>query len=139
MKFKIGTALAVAALAAFSAAGVARAQATSLPSSTTVYVQCVGGDVWVVDPALIDGASFGQAMCPYGYTILSSANNVRSTQASDPGDSTGAGSDTGGIDVGLGADPMMQPDPSLYSTEVQCPDGSIWAIAQGDQFVCPAA
>jgi hypothetical protein len=43
----------------------------------------------------------------------------------------------GGVDVGIDAPSNQQPDPTLYSTQVQCPDGTIWAVADGDSFTCP--
>lgn len=151
MKLKIGTAVAVAALAAFAAAGTARAQAASLPSSigTPVYLQCTDGQVWIVDAAdaaVIDEQTYTESLCPDGGAIVQS---IDQPQQPDPsGGDTGSASggdlgwtiaESGGIDVGFDADPNIAPDPSLYSSEVQCPDGSIWAVAQGDQFVCPAA
>jgi hypothetical protein len=152
VKLKIGILLAVVALAA-AAAGAARADVPSLPAgsgwcgeadvacdSTQTYIECSDGTVWVVDPTLVDADSFGAEFCGGDYAVLQPGT-------SNTTDTTGDGSSTpsldvaatGGTDVGFGADPNIVPDQTEYVTEIQCPDGSIWAVAAGDAFVCPAA
>ena len=138
MKLALAIALVLAAL---TVAGAARADGWCGESSDAAcqsgmaYVECADGTIWLVDPAVLEADTFGQTMCNGGYTVL---EPPAPPDPSDPGDGGGLTWDTGGADVGLGADPNMDPDPSLYLTEVQCPDGSIWAVAIGDEFHCPA-
>ena len=77
----------------------------------------------------MDVASFGDAVCD-GYVVLAP-------------DATSAVSDTEAVaSIGAGdfnLSSAMSPDPTAYVTEVQCPNGQIWAVASGDDFVCPAA
>ena len=128
MKIKIGILLAVVALAAV-ATGSARADA---PAADT-YVQCSDGTVWVLD-STIDVAWFGDAVCD-GYTVVSApADTADSSDSSDTASVT-----TGGTDIGIGAASNASPDASSYVTQVQCPNGQIWAVASGDDFVCPAS
>ena len=154
MKVKIGILLAVAALAV-AAAGAARADVPALPAGSgwcgeadaacdvnLNYVECSDGSVWVVDPSLIDADSFGADICGGDYTVLApDTTNTTDNSGGDTGSSNPPfdASATGGTDVGFGADPSIDPDPTQYVTEIQCPDGSIWAVASGDDFVCPAA
>ena len=131
MKIKIGILLAVVALAAV-ATGSARADATAADT----YVQCSDGTVWVLD-STIDVAWFGDAVCD-GYTVVSAPADTADT--SDSSDSTGdTASISGGSDIGIGAASNASPDASAYVTQVQCPNGQIWAVASGDDFVCPAS
>jgi hypothetical protein len=154
VKIKIGILLVVVALAA-AAAGAARADVPSLPAGsswcgeadaaacdvTATYVECSDGTVWVVDPTVLDADSFGAEFCDGDYSVLQ-PDTTNDTNSSDSGDGSSSTLDvaaTGGTDVGFGADPNIAPDPTQYVTEIQCPDGSIWAVASGDDFVCPAA
>jgi hypothetical protein len=154
VKVKIGILLAVAALAVV-AAGSARADVPALPSglgwcgqaelacdTTQSYVECADGSVWVVDPSLIDADSFGTEICGGDYSVLQPATSNSTESAGTPNDGTAPTLDvakTGGTNVGFGADPNIDPDPYQYVTEIKCPDGSIWAVAAGDNFVCPAS
>jgi hypothetical protein len=118
-------------VAALLAAGTARAgwcgeTADAACQPSLAYVECADGTVWVVDPALADPGAFGEEMCQGGYTLLQPP----------PGDPPPAAAPPA-ADVGFGADPDMDPDPALYVGEVRCPDGSIWAVARGDDFACP--
>ncbi|MFL5909012.1 MAG: hypothetical protein ACJ768_00350 [Gaiellaceae bacterium] len=137
MKLAFALLLVVAAL---MAAGAAQADGWCGESSDAAcqvgmaYVECVDGTVWLLDPALVDVDTFGETMCEGGYTVL---EPPPATPPDAPGPDGGPQWDPGGTDVGFAADPNMDPDPSLYGTEVQCPDGSIWAVAIGDRFVCP--
>ena len=134
MTRKILVLLAVAALAV-AAAGSARADNAAPPA--TVTIQCSDGTVWVIDPTDMDVATFGDAICD-GYVVL----------PQDPASDTATGTDTGTADatstsdIGLGdfsLSATMSPDPTQYVTEIQCPNGQVWAVASGDDFVCPAA
>ena len=120
MNRKIGALLAVLVLAA-AASGAARASGPD-----TIYVECfdLGGAAWIVPQELVD--DFGGSSC-----------DPLATQMPAPPVPRGPVRATGGVDVGLGADPNIAPDPDLYATEVRCPDGAIWAVAKGDDFVCP--
>jgi hypothetical protein len=91
---------------------------------------CTDGQTWVLDPTVVDVTTFGDALCLGDFDVVIP---TASASPEDPADDDG----TGGVDVGLGADPTMDPDPSLYGTEVLCPDGSIWAVPIGESFVCP--
>jgi len=114
-------------------------------TDTTVWVQCADGTVWVIDTTEMNPDDFGAAVCADGYTVYSYDPSLYSSDPGATGSGTGDnGGDVGssldgGTNVGLGADPNMAPDPTLYSTEVQCPDGSIWAVATGDDFTCPSS
>jgi hypothetical protein len=102
----------------------------------TIYVECfdAAGTDWFVPIDLVERAD------PAACSPLIAAGPLPPTPPL-PDESTAPepAPDTGGVDVGLDADPNMAPDPSLYATEVRCPDGSIWAVATGDPFVCPDA
>jgi hypothetical protein len=114
VKLVIAAAAACAALAA--GAGTARAD--------TLYATCFDdGALWLapLEPS--------QSDC----TPLAAPAPTPPPPAADPP----AAVEERGVDVGLGADPNMDPDPDLYATEVLCPDGSIWAVVKGDDFVCP--
>ena len=138
---KIGVVLAVAACAVAATAGTARAdvqapasdwcgQAEGTCDASLVYMQCSDGTVWVFAPANFDADTYGAVFCGGDYSLL---------QPPPRPNQWGGRNDHGTVNLGLGADPWMAPDPSEYSGEVQCPDGSIWAVAPGDPFVCPAA
>jgi hypothetical protein len=122
---------AVAAIS-FAAAGTVRADDAVPP---TVTIQCSDGTVWVLDPTVMDVASFGDAICD-GYVV------VPQDPASDTGTGTYSADAAGTSDIGLGdfsLSSAMAPDPTQYVTEIQCPNGQVWAVASGDDFVCPAA
>jgi hypothetical protein len=122
--------------AALSAAGAARADGWCGESSDAgcqtnmAYVECADGTIWLVDPALADPDEFGEWACGGDYVVL------HPDPAPPPDPDGGGGSTAGSGDFGLS--PLMAPDPELYSGEVECPDGSIWAVAKGDDFHCPA-
>jgi hypothetical protein len=118
-------ALLVAILAAVFAAG-ARADAGG-----TIYVECFDADGidWYVPVELVEQSD------PTACNPLIAEGPL---PAPPPTDEEAPPPDTGGTDVGFDSDPNIAPDPSLYSTEVRCPDGSVWAIAIGDPFICPA-
>jgi hypothetical protein len=139
MKRMMLVGLTVLALA-FAAAGAARADVPSLPpgsgwcgeagtcETSMSYVECSDGSIWAIDQSW-DADGFGDAMCNGDFALL----------ADSPGYTTLGDAPSSGVDVGLGADSKMAPDPTQYGTEVRCPDGSIWAVPKGDDFVCPAA
>jgi len=131
---RLGTTLAVAALAvAFASA--AQADNTPPPDGTTVSIECSDGTVWTVDSSWTPD-SLGQLVCDGGYTIV----QPDATTNSGSGDSSSPASPSdGGIDLSLDAGSNIAPDPVEYVTDVQCPNGQIWAVASGDDFVCPAA
>ena len=140
MKVKIGILLVVAALAVV-AAGSARADAPAAGDYT--YIQCGDGTLWVLDSSW-DAASFGEEICGGDYTVVADpAGQSADTGSADNSGDTGStdGSDSvqysGGKDVGLGADINSSPDAGTYVTDVQCPNGQIWAVASGSGFVCP--
>jgi hypothetical protein len=139
---KIGVLLAVAVCAAAATAGTARASVPPLAAGTDwcgyaegtcdtsmIYVECSDGTVWALDQSW-DVGSFGEAICGGEYAVLSPPAFTTQSQDSE-GDQTGEG------DFSLSTN--MAPDPTQYATEVQCPNGEIWAVASGDDFVCPAA
>ena len=128
MNRKIGALLAVLVLAA-AASGAARAS-----SPDTIYVECfdLGGIAWMVPQELVD--DFGPSSCQPLATQVSAPPPEAFATGDDEAEPP---HETGGVDVGLGADPNIAPDPDLYATEVLCPDGAIWAVAKGDDFVCP--
>jgi len=103
-------------------------------STRTIYAECfdVGGAEWFV---LVDAV---EAEDPTACSPLLAEGPLPPPPVSEP-EGPSPLPDTGGVDVGLGADPNIAPDPALYSTEVRCPDGSIWAVAIDDPFVCPAS
>jgi hypothetical protein len=123
----------------FIAVGAARADVPPLPpgtdwcgqatcDSSMAYVECSDGSIWAIEQDWdVDG--FGEAMCNGDYAVLVAPPDFTSLGGEVP---------SSGIDVGLGADPNMAPDPSQYGTEVRCPDGSVWAVPIGDDFICPA-
>ena len=118
MKRIVVVVLAATALA-LAGAGVARANEQPLS------VACTDGTVWTLEPFDVD--EFAAFLCDGAYVVVN-------LQEDDPA----AVDDSGdGVEVGLGADPNMDPDPSLYRTEVRCPDGVIWAVPFGEPFVCP--
>ena len=163
MKLKIAALLALAALSVV-AAGTARADVPAVQpgdawcgessdaacQSSMLYVECADGTIWLADPAYTDADTIGQVVCAGDYTSLQPAPPATDDSA---GDSTDDSTDTqaappedqsfslgGGTDVGMDASSTMAPDPTQYATEVQCPDGTMWAVAFGDDtFVCPAA
>jgi len=144
VKLKIGIVLAVAAFAAV-AAGSARATsqlqfgAADDSTSGTITMICADGTQWVFpDDSYFDAETFGAVFCDGNYTIVQPVDST-TNGSNDNGGGSEAATSSGGTDVGFGADQNMAPDPSQYTTEVQCPDGSIWAVASGDDFVCPAA
>lgn len=122
-------ALLVAILAAVFAAS-ARADV-----GRTIYVECFDADGidWYVPVALVEQADVVACVPLVAQGPLPAPPPPDDPPADDPPPARDRG-----VDVGLGADPNMAPDPSLYATEVRCPDGSIWAVAIGDDFVCPA-
>jgi hypothetical protein len=115
-------------LAAVFAAG-ARADA-----GRTIYLECfdTAGTDWFVPVELVERGE------PSACSPLVAEGPLPPPQRPDEPTAPQVAVETGGVDVGLGADPNIAPDPALYSTEVQCPDGSIWAVATDDPFVCPA-
>lgn len=132
---RLGVVLAVAVCAVAAAAGTARADTSSwcgqatCDASSTLYIACSDGTVWALDPEWADADTYGQVFCDGSYSVL------QPPDPSDQGDNTGDGGNAGTFDLSA----SMAPDPSLYITEVQCPNGQIWAVASGDDFVCPAA
>ena len=144
MKLRIGIVLAVAAFAVV-AAGSARATtqlrlgAADNSTSGTITMICADGTQWVFpDDSYFDAQTFGDVFCDGNFTIVQPVDST-TNGSNDNGGGNDVAATSGGTDVGFGADSNMAPDPSLYTTEVQCPDGSIWAVASGDDFVCPAA
>lgn len=136
MNRMIGVVLAVAACAAI-AAGSARAgstdwcgQAEGTCDTSLTYVQCSDGSSWVLDSTWSPDA-FGEEFCDGNYTIPSPPSFTQQSYDSDGTDQTSAS------DFSLASN--MDPDPAQYVTEVQCPSGQVWAVADGDGFVCPAA
>jgi len=121
-------ALLVAILAAVFAAGAHAAHGA-------IYVECFDADGvdWFVPVELVEHAA------PDACNPLVAEGPLPPPSLPDEPPPSETPADTGGVDVGLGADPNIAPDPSLYATEIRCPDGSIWAVAIGDEFVCPAS
>jgi len=116
--------LAVAALS-FAAAGSVRAD-DAIPLTTTI--QCADGTSWVLDQDQV--AWFGDAFCDGGYSVVAPQDPASADDAAAP------------FGIGLGdfsLSSSMAPDTSSYVTEVTCPNGQVWAVASGDDFVCPAA
>lgn len=126
MKRLIFLVLAVAALS-FAAAGSVRAD-DAIPSPTTT-IQCADGTTWVLDQDQVDW--FGDAVCDGGWSVVPQDTSSDSDLTSDSVSGIGAG------DFSLSS--SMAPDPTAYVTEVTCPNGQVWAVASGDDFVCPAA
>lgn len=119
------------------------------------YVRCnTDGSVSLADPEYVaDGGFAANSNCS-DYTVLlppaDTSGGVDGGGSGDDGSSSsgnGNSNDNGGgayptilsgVDLhSLSADPAMDPDPTLYATEVQCPDGSIWAVPFDDTFSCP--
>ena len=135
MNRMIGVVLAVAACAAI-AAGSARAgstdwcgQAGGTCDTSQAYVQCSDGTVWVLDQTW-DATAFAEDICNGGYSVLQPSFTTLSDDSAGT-DQTNEG------DFSLSS--TMAPDPTVYVTEIQCPNGQIWAVADGTDFVCPAA
>jgi hypothetical protein len=122
---KLAIAVLLAAALAATAAGNARADGVAPPT-----VRCADGTMWVLDPVDVD--SVGLLLCAGEYVLVEELDATGTT----PDDSAAP---SVGVDVGFGADPNMDPDPAEYGTEVRCPDGTVWAVPIGDDFVCPAA
>jgi hypothetical protein len=129
---KILVLLAVAALAV-AVAGSARADNAAPPA--TVTVQCADGTVWVLDPADMDVATFADAICDGDYVVLP----PETAFGGDSGTTNAPDGGGGSIVADFSLSPNMAPDPAQYATEIQCPNGQVWAVASGDDFVCPAA
>jgi len=165
VKLKIVALLAFAALSVV-AAGTARADSAapapdgSAVCSTDALFACDTPPLYVecyVDGAAVDvqpGDDIDTSTCDPLFIAYpdppQQPTDAGTQQPTDDGTYTATGTSTvdlpvgydpasGGMDVGLGFDPNINPDPSQYGTEIQCPDGSVWAVAIGDQFVCPAA
>jgi len=126
--------LAVVALAV-AFASTARADNNAPPDGTTVSIECSDGTTWTVDSSWTPD-SLGQLVCDGGYTIVQP--DATTDSGSDDPSSPPSSSD-GGTDLSLDAGTNIAPDPVEYVTDVQCPNGEIWAVASGDDFVCPAA
>jgi hypothetical protein len=131
----IGVVLAMAACAAI-AAGSARAgstdwcgQAEGTCDTSLTYVQCSDGTAWVLDSTWSPDV-FGEEFCDGGYSVLTPP--AFTEQSDDSGNDQ-----TSASDFSLASN--MNPDPANYVTEVQCPSGQVWAVADSDSFVCPAA
>src|SRR5437763_15054775 len=132
----IGVALVVAALAAV-ATGAARASAGTdwcglaegLCDTSMTYLECSDGSVWVLDQTW-SPEEFGEQACEGGYSVL--APPAFTQQSDEPGNDQ-----MSARDFGLAWN--MTPDPANYATEIQCPIGQVWAVAKGEDFVCPAA
>jgi hypothetical protein len=132
VKIMIGVLLAAVALGTVDA-GSARAA----DDPDDIYAQCfdADGNDWFVPPGLVD--TFDWSSCVPLAVLLPGPppTDGQNVDAGDPDPPVETG---GGGEGGAGADPKIAPDPDLYATEVRCPDGSIWAVAKGDDFVCPA-
>ena len=117
-------------LAALLASGTAKAgwcgEADAACDLALAYVECADGTIWVVDPALADADTFGDAVCGGSYTLLRPPVEQPPPSPSPP-------EGPGPFDL----DPRIDPDPALYVGEVTCPDGRVWAVAVGDDFACP--
>jgi hypothetical protein len=126
--------LAVAAFAA-AAAGAARAdggwcgQAEGTCDTSATYIHCSDGSVWVLDSSST-ADDLGETLCDGDWTLL---------QPPAPDDSSSNDGSFAQLGLDTAVSPGMAPDPTQYSGEVVCPDGSIWAVAIGDDFICPAA
>jgi hypothetical protein len=164
MKHLIATAAAVGALVLVAAIAAGTASAKTAHSSDDAvigYLTCSDGTTYTVDTSLFDLNDLGQTLCPDGFTTSTSdpgadpgnpgdsagdGSSGGDGSSTDSGSSGGGGEDllsvavpTGGQDVGLGAASNQTPDTDSYSTQVQCPDGSIWAVAAGQDFTCPTS
>jgi hypothetical protein len=137
---RIATLLAVGAVALVATAA-AQAEPASVDQGNSqdpiAYLICTDGTWYAVDTAEFSPDGLAPDLCPDGYTVSDTP------PAPDPGPPPppdgGSQNDAPdpGVDVGIDAPSNQAPDPTVYSTQVQCPDGTIWAVAAGDSFTCP--
>jgi len=137
--------LVVGALALL-AAGAAQAATTgadagNIDQGNVVYMTCTDGTTYTIDTSEYDPDALAPYLCPDGYTVSDSPPQTPDASSPPPtADNSGGGvspTPDPGVDVGLDAPSNQQPDPTEYSTQVECPDGTIWAVAIGDTFTCP--
>jgi hypothetical protein len=137
VRHRIAIVLAAGALALVAAATAQAAPAgadAGNDQGTVVYLTCTDGTTYTIDTSEFDPDQVAPYLCPDGYTVSDTPPDANPPTA-DTGDNSLTGAS--GVDVGIDAPSNQQPDPTLYSTQVQCPDGTIWAIAIGDSFTCP--
>jgi hypothetical protein len=147
VKIRFVTMLAVGALALVAASAAQAARATDEAGDPTaiVYLTCTDGTTYQIDGSEFSPDDVAPYLCPDGYTVSDTPPDadtpdptVSVTDTTDDGGPVLTPTDTnGGVDVGIDAPSNQSPDPTYYSTQVQCPDGTIWAVAAGDTFSCP--